>query len=298
LTPRKFDYFAPKTIAEAVELLSTREEAKVLAGGQSLIPLMKLRIASPRCLIDITKVPGLSYINKTDNDGLAIGSLTTHDKIENSDLIRKYCPILSEAASNIGDQQIRNKGTIGGSICHADPAGEFPYTILAVEAEIVAQGSNGCRVVKADEFFKDVFTTALANEEILTEIRIPSLPPRTGTAYLKLSRRAGDFAIVGVAALVTLGSQDICKRVRITLGAVGPKPLRAVDAERTLLGKAVEEKLILEAASVASHGTDPPSDIHGSADYRKAMIGEMVKRALNLAISRARGEVSRLSLSK
>jgi carbon-monoxide dehydrogenase medium subunit len=286
VTPRVFEYFAPKSVKEAITLLTKNEDAKVLAGGQSLLALMKLRLASPKYLVDINGLTELDYIRPLKNGGIAIGALTRHDSIEHSNVIRSRCYVLAEAASRIGDQQIRNRGTLAGSICHADPAADLLPAIVALDAEIVAVGPKGQRVIPAKDFFVDFFTTALKQNEVVTEVRIPALPPRTGSAYIKFSRREGDFAIVGVAAVVTVDPRGVCRNVTIGLGAVAPTPLRARASERLLVGKRLDEDLILKAAEKGPEGANPPSDIHGSAEYRLEMIKVFVKRTLKLALSR------------
>jgi carbon-monoxide dehydrogenase medium subunit len=286
LTPKKFDYYAPATLQEAVQLLHKTEDAKVLAGGQSLLALMKLRLAAPAALVDLTTVKDdLSYV-KDRKDYLAIGALTPHDVIEHGKIIERMFPILKDAASKIGDQQIRNVGTIGGSCCHADPASDLPAALLALDPEFVVQGVKKERVIKASEFFVDTFTTAVAKDEILTEIHIPHLPRGSGSAYIKHSRREGDFAIVSAGVAVTVGAADSCKDVRISLGAVAATPIRAKAAEEYLKGKKLSDKEIAEAAQRANQGADPPSDMHGSREYRMDMIGVFTKRALKLALSR------------
>ncbi|MEM3386220.1 MAG: xanthine dehydrogenase family protein subunit M [Nitrososphaerales archaeon] len=288
MIPRSFEYLRPSTLQEAVQLLDKYEESKILAGGQSLIALMKLRLASPKYIIDITRIPGLSYV-KEEGNKILIGPLTTHDTVENSPIIRNKCPILSEAASRIGDQQIRNRGTIAGTLCHADPSADVPTTFLALDGEVVAMGKDGERVIKAKDFFQDFFTTALNPNEVVKEVRVPVLPPKTGTAYIKHARREGDFAIVAVAAIITLDENNVCKSASISLGSVGPTPLRAVEVENALVGKKLTDEVIVAASELADRGISPPSDIHGSAEYRAEMAKVFTKRAIRLALSRIGG---------
>ncbi|MDA4121294.1 MAG: xanthine dehydrogenase family protein subunit M [Thaumarchaeota archaeon] len=284
--PKKFDYYAPTTLQEAIKLLHEKEDSKVLAGGQSLLALMKLRLAAPAALVDLSMIQDeLSYV-KDGKDHLAIGSMTPHDVIEHDKTIEKLFPILKDAASKIGDQQIRNLGTIGGSCCHADPASDLPAALLALDPEFVVQGPKKERVIKASEFFVDTFTTAVAKDEILTEIRIPHLPRGSGSAYIKHSRREGDFSIVSAGVSVTVGPGDTCKDARISLGAVAATPIRAKAAEDYLKGKKFTDKEIVEASQRANQGADPPSDMHGSKEYRMDMIGVFTKRAIKLALSR------------
>src|ERR1700730_18900419 len=260
MTPKKFDYYSPTSINEAIQLLHDKEDSKVLAGGQSLLALMKLRLAAPTALVDISKLQDMSYVRE-DKDYLGIGALTIHDIIEHHPIIKKKFTLLTDAASKIGDQQIRNVGTIGGSSCHADPAADLPTALTAVNAHFVIRGANGQRIVPATEFFVDLFQTAVGHDEILSEIRLPYFPPRSGSGYIKHSRREGDFAIVGTGVVVTMGDGNVCKDIRIGWGAVGPKPLRARSAEDYLKGKTLDDKTIAEAAEHANEGADPPSDM-------------------------------------
>jgi carbon-monoxide dehydrogenase medium subunit len=285
--PKKFDYYAPTSLKEAIRLLSENEEAKVLAGGQSLLGLMKLRLAAPTALVDISKLSDLSYVRE-DGDRLAIGALTTHDTIEHSLTIKEKFTILNEAASKIGDQQTRNLGTVGGSACHADPAADLPTALRVLDAEFVIKGRNGERVVPAQDFFVDIFATAVGHDEVLTEIRLPYLPPKSGSAYIKHSLREHDSAIVNVGTVLTVGDRNACKDVRIGLGAAGPTPLRATSAEQHLKGKTFDDKMIVEAAEKATEGADPPSDVHGSSEYRLEMIKVLTRRSLRLALSRVK----------
>lgn len=290
MRPAKFEYFASHTVDEALGLLDTYgEDAKVLAGGLSLVPTMKLRLATPKYVIDLTKIPTLSYVVENETGGVSIGALTTYQNLASSRIVQAKCPIFVDVAEVLGGPQVRNRGTLGGNICHADPACDFTPPIRALKADLVLRGQKGERVVKADDFFQDAFTTALAPGELLTEIRIPPMSPRTGQAYLKLTRRSGDFAMVSAAAVLTLDSNDTCRAAGVVLGAVGPIPLRATETEKVLLGQKINEELIIKAAAAATLGANPPSDIHASAKYRIEMIPVMVKRALKQAFERARG---------
>lgn len=287
MTPKQFEYYSPTSLNEAIELLKTKEEAKVLAGGQSLLALMKLRLAAPKNLVDITKLQDLSYIRE-EKEALAIGALTIHDLVEQSAVIKSKFTLLNDAASKIGDQQIRNRGTIGGSACHADPAADFPTALTAADASFVIQGPRGRRTIQAKDMFVDIFTTAVEHDEVLTEIRIPYFEPRYGSGYIKHSRREGDFAIVGVGAVVSVGDNNVCKDVRIALGSVNNTPMRAKSAEAYLKGKRLDDKTIAEAAEKAPEGADPPSDMHGSKEYRLEMIKVFVRRTMKLALSRVK----------
>ncbi len=247
---------------------------------------MKLRLAAPSALVDITQVKDeLAYI-KREKKQLAVGALTPHDLLENDKWVQKLFPILVDAASKIGDQQIRNRGTVGGSCCHADPAADLPTAFLALDPKFVTRGMRGRRSIPSSDFFIDTFTTAVKKDEILTEIQIPYLPKRSGSAYIKHSRREGDFAIVGVGVALTVGPKNVCKDVRISLGAVAPTPIRAKSAEKYLKGKKLDEGTIVAGAEKANAEADPPSDMHGSREYRLEMIKVFTKRAVKLALSR------------
>ncbi len=288
MTPKKFDYYQPTSLNEAIQVLHKKRDAKVLAGGQSLIALMKLRLAAPAVLVDITSLErDLSYVREKKNY-LAIGALTNHDTIEHNRLVRTHFPILADAAAKIGDQQIRNRGTIGGSCCHADPAADLPTALVALAPLFVVRGPRGERKIRCSEFFIDTFTTSVAKDDVLTEIRIPYLPRGSGTAYIKHSRREGDFAIVGAGAAVTVGPKNVCKDLRISLGAVAPTPIRARAAEQFLKTKKLNTSTIAEAAERANQEADPPSDMHGSREYRLDMIKVFTRRTLSLALSRVK----------
>jgi len=285
--PPRFSLIVPSTLEEALEALSRYgEEAKILAGGHSLIPLMKLRLASPRYLIYIGKIPGLSYIRE-EAGRIHIGCMTTHAAIESSDLLRRKNPLLSETASKIGDLQVRNMGTIGGSLAHADPAADYPAAVLALDAEIVARSVKGERAIKAQEFFRGPFTTTLRSDEILVEVRIPSMEGYFGAAYEKLVFRATDFAIVGVAAVLELDKGGTILGARVALTGVGSTPVRARGVEEDLVGRQASRDLIVKASIRASEGLEPPSDIRASSEYRRAMASVMAKRALLRALERA-----------
>ena len=279
MIPAAFDYVVPRTVPEAVaELVKHGQEAKVLAGGHSLIPLMKLRLATPSFLVDIGRINNLSYIREEDGH-IAIGALTTHHDIEFSDLLRKKVPLLSTAASQIGDPQVRNRGTIGGAASHADPFGDFPACLLALDAEFNVAGPRGERRIAARDFFVDTFTTALEPTELVREIRIATPPAGSRGTYLKFSRRSQDWAIVAVAAQVTLGGHEVAN-VAIGLTGMGPKPLRAAAVEKALRGKAAHDEDIRKASEQAADGTDPPQDLNGSPDYRRHLVQVLTRRAL------------------
>lgn len=281
-----FEYHVPTTVQEAIALLTQYGgEAKILAGGHSLIPIMNLRLAQPKALIDIGKIPGLSGIREEDGT-IVIGAMTTHYMVESSALLKQKVPILPEAAAVIGDVQVRNRGTIGGSIAHADPAGDFPAVAVALDMQLKAVGPRGERTLRAREFFVDILTTALQPDEILTEIRVPAMAPRTGSAYEKFPNPASRYAIVGVAAVVTVDGNGVCQRAGVGLNGVTGKPVAAVGVEQALVGQRLNEQAIQEAAAKAADGLDPLGDIFASAAYRAHLARVYTKRALARASGR------------
>ncbi len=290
MIPAGFEYHAPKTLEEALRLLERHgDEAKVLAGGHSLLPLMKLRLAAPRYVIDIGRLRGMSYIRE-ENGQIAIGALTTHADLESSALLLMRCPLLPETAAEIGDVQVRNRGTLGGSLAHADPAGDYPASILALDAEIIAASTAGTRTIRARDFFVDMLTTQLRPGEILSQVRVPPLAPRTGVAYCKLHQPASGFAIVGVAAQIILGKGGKMDSAAVGITGVGPKAYRAAAVEKALRGKKPSPKLLADAARHAAQGVEPLSDLHASAEYRREMAAVFTRRALERAIARAQGK--------
>jgi carbon-monoxide dehydrogenase medium subunit len=285
--PANFGYAAPRSVDEALQLLSKHgEEAKLLAGGHSLIPAMKLRLSSPHTLIDLGAVPGLSGV-RLDGNTLAIGALTVHADVDSSDLVRKHLPGLADAASVIGDVQVRNRGTIGGSVAHADPAADFPVILTALNATFVLQSTGGSRTVAADKFFVDYFTTAMEPNEILTEIIVPLPSAGTGTAYAKLAHPASGYVVVSAGAMITRQSSGSCTAARITIGGLGSGPARAVASEMELQGKALNAQNIAAAAAKAAEETDPDGDIYAGADYKRHMATVLARRAIEAAVERA-----------
>jgi CO/xanthine dehydrogenase FAD-binding subunit len=286
---KEFEYFAPKTVAEACSLLSQyKEEAKMIAGGQSLLILMWQGLVAPEYVIDIKGISDLDYINFDDKEGLRIGALTTHRAIEKSPLIRNGFKVLSEMELMLATVQTRNWGTIGGNLCHADPAGDPAPPLIAMNARVKMVGSGGERVAALEDFSKDFFETILQADEMLTEIQVPKPPPNTGTAYMKFALMEGDSAIVGAAASITLEpGGGVCKDARIVLGGVAPVPLRVKRAEQVLVGKKVAEELMAEAAQVAAEEARPTSDMHASAEYRRELVRVFVRRAARQALERA-----------
>ncbi len=289
MIPASFNYHAPASIAEATALLARYgDDAKVLSGGQSLIPLMKLRLASPQHLVDINRVPGLAYI-KEDGGVLRIGALTRESDLDESDLIRTRYAILHDTTRVIADPLVRNLATVCGNLAHADPANDHPATMLALGAEVVAVGQRGERRIPVSAFFSGPFATALDAGEILTEVRIPVPPPRSGGAYLKLERKVGDFATTGVAVQVTLAFNGTCERVGIGLTNVGPTPIKARRAEEFLQGKRPDEGAITQAAKLAAEECQPTSDFRGPAEYKRDLVRVLTARALRKALTRAGG---------
>lgn len=289
MIPARFEYFAPSTVQEAAGLLGRYGgEAKVLAGGHSLIPLMKLRLASPRYLVDLNRISALAYINEAAGV-LRIGALTRHSDLETSALIRSRYPLLADTARVIADPLVRNMGTIGGSLAHADPAGDWGAAMLAAKAQVVVTGPRGERTVPIDEFFVDTFTTVLEPDEILTEIRLAQPPARSGGAYLKLERKVGDFAIAAVGTHLVLDGKGLTEDVGIGLCNVGPTSLRARRAEEALRGQKAEEAVIARVAQLAAKESDPASDLRGPAEYKRDVVRVLTARALRLAVQRAKG---------
>jgi carbon-monoxide dehydrogenase medium subunit len=279
MIPAPFDYFRPQTLDEALSLLTNHEDAKVLAGGHSLIPAMKLRLAQPKTVIDIGRVADLGYVREQAGR-IVIGALATHQEIESSALLRDKCPLLSEVAPQIGDVQVRNRGTIGGSLVHADPASDWPAAILALDAELTIAGANGRRTVRAVDFFVEMMQTAVQANEILCEIRVPTTVK--SVAYVKSAQKASGFAIAGVATVV-----DTARRtVAIGISGVAAKPYRAAAVERALAGNALTTAAVASAAAKAAEGVDPLGDIHASAEFRAHLSQVNTRRALELALSR------------
>lgn len=298
MIPEAFEYHLPKSVEEASRLAAQfGADGKVLAGGHSLIPMMKLRLATPKHLIDIGRISELSYIRPLENGAprIEIGALTTHYQIESSEVLKARCPLMPEAAREIGDAQVRNKGTLGGSLAHADPAGDWPAVVLALGAEIRAVSARGERWIPADKFFVDLLTTALEPDEILTAVRVPALAAapaesRTGHAYVKLHQPASGFAIVGVAAHVTLSESGSVGEVGVGVTGVGAKAYRAAAVESALRGKSPSAKRLEEAASHAADGVLANADLYASSDYRAHLASVYTRRALEKAVERASGE--------
>jgi len=282
MIPAQFDYARANTLDEALSLLAQNEDAKILAGGHSLIPAMKLRLTQPSLLVDIARIKDLAYIREEDGQ-IRIGAATTHYQIESSDLLKQICPLLPDCASHIGDVQVRNKGTIGGSVAHADPAGDWPAAIIALSAEMVAISKNGERTIKADDFFVDLLTTALEPGEILREIRINRTNGRSGHAYAKMHHPASGFAVVGVAANLSLSADGNCERASIGVTGVSSKVYRASAVESALSGAKLDAQAISNASAHAADEVDINGDLFASADYRRHLASVYTKRAIEAA---------------
>ena len=287
---KDFEYFAPKTVEEALSLLSQyKEEAKIIAGGQSMLVVMRQGILAPEYLIDVKDISALDYINYDEGEGLRIGALTIHRAIEKSPVIRNGFSVLAEMENNLATIQTRNWGTIGGNLCHGDPAGDPAPVFIALNAKLKLASKGGERIIDMEEFSKDYLEVALEPDEMLTEIQVPTPPPHTGTAYEKLMVMKGDMGVVGAAVSITLSPKNgVCQGARIVLSNAASIPLRAREAEKRLIGKVVKDDLLIEAGEVASAEADPPSDVHGSAEYRREMVKVFVKRAARKALEKAK----------
>jgi aerobic carbon-monoxide dehydrogenase medium subunit len=289
MIPEPFEYHVPKTLEEAAQLVAQfGGDGKVLAGGHSLVPMMKLRLASPRHLVDIARLDGLRYISEKDGH-IEIGALTTHYRIESSSLLKEKCPLLPLTAQQIGDVQVRNKGTIGGSMVHADPAADWPAAAIALDAELKAASASGERWIPASEFFLDLMTTSLSPEEIVTAIRFPVLPARSGDAYTKHAHPASGFAVVGVAARVTLDEKGHVESARVGVTGIAQAAYRAAEVEKAIMGKAPTAKNLQRAASHAADGIEANGDLYASAEFRVHLATVYAERALAAAAGRAAG---------
>ena len=285
MIPGSFEYYAPRSLDDAINYLAAhRDDVKVLSGGQSLLPLMKMRLSKPGFIVDIGRVPGLDTITEEGNN-LIVGALVTHAQIESSEVLRKKCPLLPQTATTIADVQVRNRGTIGGSIAHADPAGDWPAAILALEAEIKCFGPNGERWVKCDDFFLGLLMSVLEPDELVTAIKVPA----TGsdkTAYLKAAPRSSGFAVVGVAVRLGMDASGVCNRAAIGITGVTDKAYRPERAEQLLTGKRLDAAVIDQAAAEATRNIEVIEDINGSAEYRKHLTEVYTARAIQEALRR------------
>ena len=284
MVPGAFEYFAPRSLPEAVKFLSEhRDDVKVLSGGQSLLPLMKMRLAKPAYVVDLGRVPGLDNITE-DGNHFVLGALVTHAQIENSQLLKSKCPLLPQTATTIADVQVRNRGTIGGSVAHADPAGDWPAAVVALDAEIKIYGPNGERWVHCDEFFLGLLMSVLQPDEIVTAIKVP-LTGTDKTAYLKAAPRSSGFAVVGVAVRLAIDSAGNCSRAAIGITGVTDKAYRPERVEQMLTGQRLDSVIIQQAAAEACRNIEPIEDINGSAEYRKQLTEVYVARAIETALS-------------
>lgn len=291
MIPAQFDYHSPGSLEEALALLEQfGDEAKILAGGHSLIPAMRFRLAMPENLVDINGLTDLDYIREADG-WLAIGALTRESALEESQLVQDRYPLLADTAEVIADPLVRNLATVGGNLAHADPANDHPATMLAYGAEIAVQGPGGARTILIDEFFTGLFETSMAANEILTEIRIPEPGAGSGGAYLKVERKVGDYAISAAAVQLTMDG-DTCTGIRIGLTNVSPSPIRATEAEKVLTGQVLNEELIEVAGQAASDQSDPSPDLRGSVEYKRDLTRVVTKRAIAKAVERAKGAAS------
>lgn len=287
MKPAPFEHLLPRTLDDALAMLAEHApDARPLAGGQSLVPMMNFRLARPTVLVDLNKLPELSYIRDA-GDHLAIGAMTRERAIENSDVVRDAAPLLHDATLNIGHLPIRSRGTIGGSLSNADPAAEYPATVLALDATLIARSVRGERSIPAAGFFDGVMTTTLEPDEILTEIRVPKAPPGSGAAVVEISRRHGDFALAGVAAQIALDGARVIG-IRLAACGIGPGPIRLTEAENILSENGLSAEALALAGQAASRAADPDGDVHATADYRRKMAGVMMKRAVEKAAGRAR----------
>jgi carbon-monoxide dehydrogenase medium subunit len=287
MIPAAFDYIAPQSLGEAVRALADHgADAKLLAGGHSLLPLLKLRLARPKLLIDLSRIPGLGNISQ-EGDRIVIGALATHYQIESSKLLGTKCPLLPQTARAIGDVQVRNRGTIGGSLTHADPSADWPAAILALGGELKLNGTKGDRRIAAEDFFLGAMTTAIEPTEILTEIRLPSSPRRYGSAYLKMAQQASGFAIVGVAVWLRVDTKGRCEDIGVGVTGVSEKPFRARRVEERLRGNKLTSKLVEESASKVAEESDPMEDLHASAKFRAHLAQIYTTRAIQEAAKRA-----------
>lgn len=286
MKPAPFSHLAPTSVPEALQMLGEHApDARVLAGGQSLVPMMNFRLARPSVLVDLNRISDLSYI-EDKGDCLAIGAMTREREVENSEIVARVCPLVHDATLNIGHLPIRSRGTIGGSLCNADPAAEYPATILALDATLIAQSVQGEREIRAAEFFDGPLINTLNPDEILTEIRLPKVAPGSGAAFVEIARRHGDFALAGVAAQVTVDGDNVTD-VRLAACGVGPGPIRLSEAENRVMSDGLQEAGLAAAQKAASEQVDPDSDVHATADYRRKLAGVMTRRALQQAAGRA-----------
>ncbi len=287
MIPGQFDYVRPANLDEVLRILKDREgEAKILSGGYSLIPLIKLRLAQPALLVDLRDIDGMDTIVETDDD-LRIGARATHRQIHENAIVRDHYPMLEDATALIGDPQVRNWGTIGGSVAHADPASDWPAILIATRASVVCRNGTGERVIAARDFFLDTFSTAIEPTEVLTEIHIPRRPHHAAGSYQKLERKVGDFATAGVSVMIRLGADGRIENAGVGVTGVAETPFAATDAEAILIGNAPGDDLYRQAGAAAGAQARPGADVRGPIEYKRAMVAELTLRALRVAVERA-----------
>jgi aerobic carbon-monoxide dehydrogenase medium subunit len=287
---KDFEYFTPKTVKEAISLLGKlKGDGKIIAGGQSMLVLMKQNMLTPENVVDIKGLSELDFMNYEERKGLTIGALTTHRTIETSPVIKQHYPVLAEMEDNLAVVQTRNYGTIGGNVCHGEPAGDPSVVFMALNAKLKLVGGKGERVINSEDFYKDTLEVDLGPDELLTEIQVPTIPPHTGVAHEKLMFQKGDLGIVGAAASITVNpSSGVCEGACIALSNVASTPFRAKGAEKVLIGKVISGKVLDEAGEAASKEVSPPSDVHGSEEYRREMTKVFLKRVVSKALDRAK----------
>ncbi len=289
MKPAPFKYIAAESLASALALKAEHgDDARFLAGGQSLIPAMNFRLAQPAVVVDINPLAELDFVRAVGAGGLRIGALTRNRTLERDALVAKRQPLVHEAVPHVAHPQIRNRGTLGGNLAHADPASELPAVMLALEARLRAQSARGERWIEAREFFRGVFTTALRADELLAEVELPELPPRTGTCFMEVARRRGDYAMMGVAAVVTLGDDGSCVNAQLAYCNAGATPVRAARAPQALVGERIGDRQIGDAAAAAEREIDPPGNVHASKAFQRHLAGVLTRRALQAAVNRAR----------
>jgi carbon-monoxide dehydrogenase medium subunit len=290
MKPAPFAYHAAASLDQALSLKAAHgDDARWLAGGQSLLPAMNLRLVQPAALIDLNPVPGLDGIEASADGGVRIGALVRYRSLERDATVARRLPLLREAVAQVAHPQIRNRGTLCGNLAHADPASELPAVMLALEARLRARSSRGDRWIAAEEFFRGVFATALEADELLAEVELAAPPARTGGCFMEVARRRGDFALMGVAALVTLSEEGACTAARLAFCNAGATPLRATEAERALIGAPIDDARLAEAAALAQRAIDPPGSVHASKDFQRHLAGVLTRRSVVTALARARG---------
>ncbi len=298
MKPAPFEYVAPRSLDDALDALAQRPgDAKILAGGQSLVPLLNMRLANPTCLVDLNRLPALAYV-RPERDALAIGAMTRASTVEHAPEVRRLVPLLTEALPWVGHPQIRSRGTIGGSVAHADPAAELPAVALCLDAQVTVVSLRGRRTIPAGELFTGYLSTALEPDEILAEVRFPSIRAGCGHAWEEFARRHGDYAIVGVGAAVSVDLTGAIVEARMALTGVGPVPVRVPTAEQLLVGTRADQSALGAAAAAIRSGIEPDADLHGTSAYRKRLAGVLVERAVGRAFAHARASLGRVDIAQ